>query len=231
MKQDVRPAGRKFTLVALAQYADGEGVAYPGQKKLSKITSQSERAVRGHLIELEKGGYLRKSYRAREDGTRTSDEYKLNPPPAESAASEDQPPATNVETTGRICRALNKSVNKPDSTPPYSPPPPSGAAYGTEPKKRKTRLAPDWEPNAQHVVLGSELGFDGGRVYAEVPKFRDHADMHGRLLVDWDKGFNSWLRKAAEFDEQRPTGNRPAGGLSRSQAATAGILGRGHGSG
>jgi DNA-binding transcriptional ArsR family regulator len=78
MSLDIKPAGKKFTLVALAAYADGEGTCFPGQKRLASDTSQSDRAVRTHLASLEEDGLLKRSHRQRQDGSRTSDQYTLN---------------------------------------------------------------------------------------------------------------------------------------------------------
>src|SRR5690606_27480025 len=76
-KQDIRGAGRKFVLIALADIADENGYAFPGQKRLTRMTGQSERSVREHLEWLEENGYLRREQRRRPDGTRTSDAYYL----------------------------------------------------------------------------------------------------------------------------------------------------------
>lgn len=53
------PSGRKFVLMALADAADHDGRnVYPGIPLLSKMTCLSERAVQGHLRELERLGYI-----------------------------------------------------------------------------------------------------------------------------------------------------------------------------
>ena len=73
MKQDISPAGRKFTLVMLASYADADGTCFPGQNRLGKDTSQSDRTVRSHLASLEAEGFIKRERRQRQDGSRTSD--------------------------------------------------------------------------------------------------------------------------------------------------------------
>lgn len=77
--QDISGSGRKFVLVALADCANGDGYAYPGQTTLGEMTGQSDRSVRGHLEWLEEQGYVRRAARRRKDGTRTSDAYYLPP--------------------------------------------------------------------------------------------------------------------------------------------------------
>lgn len=87
-EQEIKPAGRKFILVALADAANGDGYAFPGQKSLAQLTGQEERSVRNHVEWLEHHGYLRRAPRRRKDGTRTSDAYYLPP----------------IDSTGKICR-------------------------------------------------------------------------------------------------------------------------------
>lgn len=76
-KQDIRPSARKFILVALANYADEEGVCYPSQKTLASATGQSERSVREHLAGLEEDGIIVRVQRRRENGTWRSDCFQI----------------------------------------------------------------------------------------------------------------------------------------------------------
>lgn len=71
------PSGPRFTLVALAKFADAEGHCHPGQQRLVEMTGQSERTVRNHLGWLEQRGYIHRRRRYREDGSRSSDGYVL----------------------------------------------------------------------------------------------------------------------------------------------------------
>jgi hypothetical protein len=123
------PLGPKAALVALANFADGDGVCFPGQARLADMLGVSERALRNYLIDLEQRGFISRRQRRRADGSRTSDEYKLrrgNPiqQPAESAGS----PATNrqilpnqpAESAGHE-PSVEPSVQDQDLTPPSPP--------------------------------------------------------------------------------------------------------------
>lgn len=57
-RQDIKPAGRKFILVALSEYADDFGTCYPKVATLASDTSQGESTVREHLNKLEKDGLI-----------------------------------------------------------------------------------------------------------------------------------------------------------------------------
>lgn len=76
---DLPNSGVKLTLLALANYANEENrTAYPSQKTISQKTCLSTRAIRNHLVVLEKLGVIFRQPRKREDGTFTSDLFTLN---------------------------------------------------------------------------------------------------------------------------------------------------------
>lgn len=77
MEQDIRPAGLKFTLVALANHADARGVCWPSQATLVKHTGHSERTVGRHIQELEDRRLIERRRRHRKNGSRRSDLYRL----------------------------------------------------------------------------------------------------------------------------------------------------------
>lgn len=79
-EQPIKPAGRKFVLVAIANFADSEGRAFPGVGTLAKMTGQDERSVRRHIDALEEKGFIRSQERRRKDGSRTTDELWLQAP-------------------------------------------------------------------------------------------------------------------------------------------------------
>ena len=78
-RQDIEQTGAKFVLVCIADAAGEDGRAFPGQKRLGRMTSMGERTVRRHAAWLEERGYLKRTERRRKDGSRTSDEYHLPP--------------------------------------------------------------------------------------------------------------------------------------------------------
>lgn len=71
-------SGRKAVLMALAQFADDEGVCYPGQDTLARHTELSSRSVRDHLVWLEEHGYITRTERRWTDSKkRRTDLYQL----------------------------------------------------------------------------------------------------------------------------------------------------------
>lgn len=71
------PPTQKLVLICLANYADENGVCWPGQKKLADKTGLTDRTVRTQLSCMEKAGLFTRRQRRRENMTRTSDEYTL----------------------------------------------------------------------------------------------------------------------------------------------------------
>jgi hypothetical protein len=76
MQQRLNSPTLKFVLIAVANYADEDGFCWPSQKRLSRDTELSERAVRDALKRLEERGILERS--ERRAATRQSDIIRLN---------------------------------------------------------------------------------------------------------------------------------------------------------
>lgn len=93
-KADIRPSGRKFVAMALADYADEAWSCFPSVEQLARYTSQGEKTVRDHLDALEELGVITRDRQRREDGTLGRYRFKLhrrNLPVAEIANGEKQP--------------------------------------------------------------------------------------------------------------------------------------------
>ncbi len=116
---DLPNSGAKLTLLALANFADENGEAYPSQKAISIKTCLSDRAIRGHLVTLEQLGIISRVARKRANGSYTSDRFKIfvggdftggkfcqrqNLPEANSASS----------ASGKICQRQNLPTAKND---------------------------------------------------------------------------------------------------------------------
>ncbi|GGJ89931.1 hypothetical protein [Deinococcus aquiradiocola] len=76
-KQHVQPAGRKFVLVALAEFADAEGACRVAQAELAEMTGQTGRSVLTHLAVLETAGLITREATRDEDGYRDLDVIRL----------------------------------------------------------------------------------------------------------------------------------------------------------
>ena len=108
--QPVKPAGRKFVLVAIADFADAEGRAFPGVNTIATMTGQDERSVRRHIDALEEAGYLQSAERRRKDGSRTTDEMWLLAPPEALL-----PPSLTAVRPPRATTGQNARLSQPDN--------------------------------------------------------------------------------------------------------------------
>lgn len=101
-KSDIRPSGRKFVAMALADYADEAWSCFPSVEQLAQYTSQGEKTVRDHLDALEEAGVISRDRQRRDDGTLGRYRFKLhrrNLPVAKIARGEKLPePAAKSAT-------------------------------------------------------------------------------------------------------------------------------------
>lgn len=80
-QQPITSSGRKFVLLALADFANEVGFCYPSQETLSVMTGIKERTVRQHIKGLEEDGYIKREHRRQGAGKWTSDGFWLQAPP------------------------------------------------------------------------------------------------------------------------------------------------------
>lgn len=212
-EQDITPSGAKFVLIALADHADEHGYCYPGQKRLARFTSMSDRTVRGHLAALEEMGVIRRRVRRAATGERTSDGYfllgyrawkeeldDLRQQAAESATSRDNrqktagQPAENDTTTGRkqpIQPA--ESATKPSGEPAVEP---SGEPSGER------------APSARIIVAAFAERRYAGRKLPNAPMVAGQAKRllgrvtAGEFTMDDVLGCMDWLQADDWWDDK-----------------------------
>lgn len=77
-KSTIRPSGRKFVAMALADYADERWTCFPSIGFLATYTSQSLRTVQSHLDDLEAAGIITRFRPRKPDGTLAGYRYTLH---------------------------------------------------------------------------------------------------------------------------------------------------------
>lgn len=68
-KSAIKPSGRKFVAMALADYADEKWSCFPSIAQLAAYTAQGEKTVRDHLDALDQDGVITRERNRRPDGT------------------------------------------------------------------------------------------------------------------------------------------------------------------
>ena len=76
---EAKSSSEKAILLALANYAGGDGRCHPGQESIAKKASCTDRTVRTVLADLEARGIIAREERRRKDGYRTSDSIVIVP--------------------------------------------------------------------------------------------------------------------------------------------------------
>ena len=65
-------------------------------------------------------------------------------------------------------------------------------------KKSKRSIGDDWQPSESTAAWAADQ-FPNVDVAGEAEKFIDHALSNDRKVVDWDRAFKNWIRKADEW--------------------------------
>lgn len=79
---------------------------------------------------------------------------------------------------------------------------------GISKKEARRQLPADFQVTAQHLHLAHKNGWPNP--HAEFEAFKDYHEAHGSVMLDWDKAFHTWLRRAKRFnarDNQRGVTN------------------------
>lgn len=174
---DIGPAPVRYVLLILADHSDPAGFCFPGIPLLCGETQQSRSTVIRALRALEEDGLIRKVNRTRENGSSTSNLYRLNldlirsrrRPSRSAEVSElaaqwslltDTPPDVSaahdrgVTETPHPDQAVSAPVDNSDGGGVTQTPPPclTDTPGGVTP----TPLEPSLEPPAESVVVESE---------------------------------------------------------------------------
>lgn len=217
----IRPSGRKFVMMALADYADEAGECFPHVATLAAYTSQSEKTVRDHLNALEAEGWIKRKRSRREDGTlagyRFAIQWQISP--VADFASGEKPPEPPAKTTGQEPPDLTTNNNKGARDPVSS-------------------IPDDWGPDEQSVDLARELELTDQEISDAIDEFTEYWRCEGRTkrgrktARGWQLTFRTRLRDLAKRWRRGSfaggsNGGQRSGGRSLADAA-ARIAGGGY---
>lgn len=112
-RQTTGSASRKAVLMALADYADEHGCAWPSQDRIATETEMTSRSVRSCIADLVELGLVTRKTKRNADGTRATDrlylaldndqrkEIPVAKTPPENSSGGCQPPENGDKTTGK----------------------------------------------------------------------------------------------------------------------------------
>lgn len=130
MRQTTGKAGRKLLLLALASYADKDGVCWPSQATLARDTEQSVDTVQRQIITLQKLTLLKRERMPKRRGQWQGYLYKL---PLQSGA------ASKVQTAVRCPDVRSGQAAK-------------SAITGPQSLRHKPSIKPSYEPSYSNMA-------------------------------------------------------------------------------
>ena len=234
----------KWVLVTLCKYADADGSnCYPSLARLAADTNLVERTVRLALRSLEDAGYIAVEHRGHvltsmyrlplyEQYLRRRGE--ADAPPNRSNEGNDVPliegnemppsmPDEGHMTTvrgeykgrqgGTTCPLPSNTFQRPSKEIGATSP---ASVAEQQPKsiQRRSRIEPNWQPDAAGEDRARQAGIVD--VPREIERFRDHHLAKGSVMADWGAAWRTWCGRAQGFaggKSSSPAG-QPAGGLS-----------------
>lgn len=181
----------------LVRHANDKGQAFPSAREISDLTGVSLRQVRHSLKMLLSSGLIR---RTKKGGPLTSTVYQVRElPDSKNGGSAQSKVSDQAQVQAQATAAflaeldLEMRAGMREET--------HRQIHLTEPKKKqkkRTKLPDSWVPNDTHRRIATE---EGVNVEREVIGFRDHAQATGRVMLDWDAAFRTWLRNARQFSK------------------------------
>lgn len=188
------PTATKAVLLALADHADDEGIAWPGRKGLAKKVGITDRNITRHLSILEHAGIIVSVPRYRPDGSRTSNLYQL-------VMSTMTPPLVNIDEAPWI--NMSRPLDTIDQTgTPIEPSEEIPRRKKSSKKKEAPSVSQEFRDKMKEKY-GAKLG--------DVDPIIDDALNHkaSDRWKDTERGVDGWLRRQVSFNGSRPSG-RPA---------------------
>lgn len=207
LKQRLGSPTLKVVLIAVANYADEDGVCWPSQERLAQDTDLTERSVRDVLKKLEAMGFIQRTPRHVNGNQRETDIIRLvshrkNFPVA--------PPPENDDTATGSSRHSppERPSGKPSIEPSKNHHPSSlrsegGARESSEPSnvvplRRKTRLTEEFTLTSERLAYAVAHGLSEEEAHHEFEKFQHHFIGSGTTKIDWHRTLLKWFLTAAE---------------------------------
>lgn len=217
----IKPSGRKFVMMALADYADESFECFPHINTIAEYTAQSERAVRRHLQDLEDEGIISRKRRRREDGTLGGYRFVIN--------------------QRQICPEAKLATGQ------KRPEPPAKLAAQEPPEittnlnniRRAHPIAENWRPDAQLVELARSEGLTEEDIACVIEEFIEYWRPCGttkrgqKTARGWQLAFRNRLKTVAKHYGSKVSTERGRAASEQRKSAWLGAveeLGGGFGS-
>lgn len=183
------PAKDKLVLLALADCANDEGLAWPSIATLARKCGCDQRTIQRNLRDLEKRGLFR-----REEVIGKGCRYIFNPRQI-ATPGKTSPVTKTTKTPGKLPPKPSRTVNKPKEA-------------------RAHELPLDWSPAEFGRGTESRKVVDGwppGELERQVEAFKAHHRARGNTFKDWQQAWSTWVLNSVKFNRDRQNGRATSG--------------------
>jgi hypothetical protein len=188
----------RFVLLAIADYANDEGEAWPSVAGIMRKTTLSERGVQTTIRRLEANGWLAIQTG---NGRKGCNNYTIKTPQHMHPAG-DAPPQMKAETPHMT--AQNPAAYAPEPSRTVIEPSVVADKPAPKPKQsRKCRLPDGWTLSPQNNHDAEKAGLAWEEVVREEQQFIDYHRSHASTMADWDAAWRTWCRNAIKFAAKR----------------------------
>ena len=179
-------------LLAIADFADDDGVAWPGVETLAKKARLSKRQTQYNIRSLVDAGLLTVEENAGPKGTHR---YRVN---MAHAGDAQIAPVQNVH---RAKSARGGAKNDTKGVQPIAPEPSVEPSKNHQGKKRPTQVPDEFPITDALKAWGESNGFTVWQLESQVESFQDHYRAKGEARLDWVASFRTWMKKARTWNQ------------------------------
>jgi hypothetical protein len=173
-------------LLAIADFADDKGRAFPAVETLAQKARVTERQAHRIIKQLEADGEISIAIN---QGPRGCNLYTVKL----SGVTNCQGDNKNTKGVTFVAEIVSEMSPEPSLEPPIEPP--------VKTKGKLTPLPVGFEtPEAPQDIAQA---FTSQEIAEETRQFKDHAQANGKKHVDWDSAWRYWMRNAIKFRSQR----------------------------
>lgn len=205
--------GERFVLLAIADNANDDGVAYPSAATIARKVVMDERSVRRIVKRLADQGWLTVKTNA---GPKGCNLFTVHRRPltvgqgdiGSGGPSVREPLTDGPGTPDRGSAEPSGTIREPSEggaltlTPPPDPP--------SKPSKEKRACQiGDWRPSEMAIfeaavqIFGTSKADAIAQAEQVADAFVDHALDKGRTSKDWNAAWRSWVKKEAQYRHDR----------------------------
>jgi hypothetical protein len=190
----------KLILISLADQANDHGICWPSVQTMISRTGLCDRAVRGHLADLESAGHITRDFRS---GRSTV--YRIHPI---ATPAKECTPEKEFRTAPHAGLPLHHMQDTPAPHAGITVIEPKGEpqiVVSPSPKqKRKSArrgYPEDFFPNETGIAFANERKLD---IKEELVSFENFHRAKGDTMADWQAAWRTWCMKAVKFRKAWP---------------------------